>query len=169
MRDFTNGKAIVNPSSTQPYTVTLPANAFQDLYGNVVNSVTLGIHSGIVLLDSTPVMTPTATPSATFTPTPSLTPTLTPIPLTVTITSPINGSRIKHKTKIAIQASVSDSLGITKVQFYVNSSLVCTKAKGPYTCTWSVPSKIGVKYNILVKAYDVAGNVGTNSIQVTSY
>ena len=122
MRDFTNGKAMVNPSSTQTYTVTLPANTFQDLYGNAVNSVTLGIHSGIVLLDSTSVMTPTVTPSATFTPTPSLTPTLTPtpIPLTVTITSPTNGSRIKHNTKITIQASVSDSLGITKVQFYVN-------------------------------------------------
>ena len=171
MRDFTNGKAMVNPSSTQTYTVTLPANTFQDLYGNAVNSVTLGIHSGIVLLDSASVMTPTVTPSATFTPTPSSTPTLTPtpIPLTVTITSPTNGSRIKHNTKITIQASVSDSLGITKVQFYVNSSLVCTKTKGPYTCSWSVPSKIGVKYTILAKAYDTAGNVGTNSIQVTSY
>lgn len=52
MRDFTNGKAIVNPSSTQSYTVTLPSGVYKDLYGNSQNSITLGPRSGIVLLGS---------------------------------------------------------------------------------------------------------------------
>jgi hypothetical protein len=50
MRDFTNGKAIVNPSSTQTFLITLPAGAYKDCYGKSVPSVTLGIHSAIVLL-----------------------------------------------------------------------------------------------------------------------
>ena len=50
MRDFSNGKAIVNPSSTQSYTVNLPANTYKDLYGNSKSSITLGAASGIVLL-----------------------------------------------------------------------------------------------------------------------
>jgi len=50
MRDFTNGKAIVNPSTNVTYTVSLPANAYKDLYGHAVGVVTLGPESGIVLL-----------------------------------------------------------------------------------------------------------------------
>jgi len=65
MRDFSNGKAIVNPSSTQSFTVNLPSNTYQDLYGNTKTSVTLGVYSGIVLLGSNPNITPPPTPSTT--------------------------------------------------------------------------------------------------------
>ena len=64
MRDFTNGKAIVNPSSNQSFTITLPVNTYKDLYGNLINSITLPAISGIVLLDTSPI-TPTYTPTPT--------------------------------------------------------------------------------------------------------
>jgi hypothetical protein len=50
MRDFTKGKVIVNPSSSQSYMIALPQNTYQDLYGNAINSLTLGPGSGIVLV-----------------------------------------------------------------------------------------------------------------------
>ncbi len=54
MRDFTNGKAIVNPSSTQTFHITLPPSTYKDCYSNGVPVVTLGIHSAIVLLGNRP-------------------------------------------------------------------------------------------------------------------
>jgi len=50
MRDFSNGLAIVNPSSSQSFKITLLSNTYQDLYGNKVDSLTLEPLSGIVLL-----------------------------------------------------------------------------------------------------------------------
>ncbi len=51
-RSYTNGLTIVNPSSTYSYTITLPSGVnYVDLYGNSVGSaISMGIHTGIVLL-----------------------------------------------------------------------------------------------------------------------
>ncbi|MGZ3665768.1 MAG: putative glycoside hydrolase [Ktedonobacterales bacterium] len=53
-RNFTHGLAIVNPSASHGYTVQLPANTYKDLYGHTLanGSITLGPHSGIVLLNA---------------------------------------------------------------------------------------------------------------------
>jgi len=92
MRDFTNGMAIVNPSSTQSVTITLPANAYKDLSGNTVGtSVQLPAVSGLVLLNSNGPVSPTTTPTTTnSTPTPTSTslPTVTPTTSAPAIPSP---------------------------------------------------------------------------------
>jgi hypothetical protein len=49
MRDFTNGRAIVNPDPTSPRTVTV-GTGYKDLYGNAVSSITMKPDSGAVLL-----------------------------------------------------------------------------------------------------------------------
>lgn len=50
-RKFSNGLAVVNPSSTTPTSVTLPTGSYKDIYGKAVNSpLTLNVHSGLVLL-----------------------------------------------------------------------------------------------------------------------
>jgi len=51
-RDYTGGVSIVNPSSTETYTVTLKtASHYIDLYGNSIGrTITLSPHSGSVLL-----------------------------------------------------------------------------------------------------------------------
>ena len=51
-RAYSNGLAIVNPSSTKSYTVTLPSGVnYVDLYGNSVGpTISMPVHSGIVLL-----------------------------------------------------------------------------------------------------------------------
>ncbi len=53
MRDFSNGKTLVNPSSKHTHTVNIPAGTYTDVYGNpVAGNITLNIHSGLVLLDT---------------------------------------------------------------------------------------------------------------------
>jgi hypothetical protein len=52
MRDYSNGLAIVNPS-TQPFNITLSSGVYQDLYGNLINLLALGPQSGMVLLGKT--------------------------------------------------------------------------------------------------------------------
>jgi len=54
MRDYSYGKAVVNPSSSQTLRVTLPPNTFENVYGNPIQVVSLSPHSGIVLLTIAP-------------------------------------------------------------------------------------------------------------------
>jgi hypothetical protein len=50
MRDFSNGKAIVNPTRDKTVTLTFPGSVYQDLYGKYLETITLKPLSGIVLL-----------------------------------------------------------------------------------------------------------------------
>lgn len=50
-RDYSGGLVVVNPSSTNGYTVTTSAATYKDLYGNPVpKTFTLQPHSGLVLI-----------------------------------------------------------------------------------------------------------------------
>lgn len=87
LRDYSNGLAVVNPSPGTTYTVSFSPGTYQDLYGNPITSLSMGPHSGDVLLfaaghpSATPTSTLTTTATAT-TPTatapPSPAPTSTP-------------------------------------------------------------------------------------------
>jgi len=90
------------------------------------------------------------------------------IPPTVSISSPLNGAIIKRGSKVTISATASDNVGVTKVSFYVNNSLLSTDTMSPYSSTWNVPKKPHVTYTLSAKAYDAAGNTAVSSIKVTS-
>lgn len=87
---------------------------------------------------------------------------------TVNITSPANNSKVTRSSRVTISATASDNIGVNKVEFYVNNSLKCTDTTATYTCSWSVPSQKNIKYTLTTKAYDPSGNIGTNTISVTS-
>ena len=54
MRDFSNGIAIVNPSSfDQTFNIILSSGVYQDLYGNKTNFLTLAPQTAVVLLGKT--------------------------------------------------------------------------------------------------------------------
>ncbi len=107
------------------------------------------------------------------TPTPIPTPLPTPVgndttPPTVSITNPLNASLVTNKASVSISANASDNVGVIKVEFYINNVLLCADTSQPYTCIWKVPKRVGAQFTILVKAYDTAGNVGTNTVSVIS-
>lgn len=88
---------------------------------------------------------------------------------TVSITSPANNSIVSRNSTVTIIASASDGTGVSKVEFYVNSSLKCTDTVVVYSCAWRVSSAKNVTYSLVAKAYDAANNVGTSStVTVTS-
>jgi hypothetical protein len=88
-------------------------------------------------------------------------------PPVVSITQPTNGSSLARKVKATIQATASDNVGVTRVEFYVNGSVKCSVTVTPYACQWQVPAASlanGKVYSLQAKAYDAKGNVGSSSI-----
>ena len=104
----------------------------------------------------------------TATPVPSSTPSSTPIPTisvaspSVTITYPLNGQVIPRSSNITFTAQITSSLGISRVQFLVNRSIVCTDTVSPYSCRWKVPGKKGI-YTLTVSATNINSNTGTSA------
>jgi len=116
----------------------------------------------------TPTLTPTPLPTATPTLLPTPTPTPDTVPPTVMITNPSNGAVIPKGTSITIQATASDNVGVSKVEFSVNGKIRCTDTSAPYECAWLLPINPNTTYTVLAKAYDTRNNTSTNQIVVTS-
>jgi len=87
--------------------------------------------------------------------------------LSVAVTSPSNGSTVPRNQKVTIGAAAKDTVTVTKVEFYVNGSLLGTSTAQPYNYPWKVPGKKG-QYNIQAKAYDSAGKTASQAITVTA-
>lgn len=85
----------------------------------------------------------------------------------VSITNPSGTTVPKHST-VSFTADSSDNVGVSKTEFYVNGTLMCTDTISPYTCSFVTVAKKGEVYTLMVKAYDAAGNTGTASKSVTS-
>lgn len=100
--------------------------------------------------------------SSPITPAPDIT------PPTVNITNPANGSTVRKSSTVDITASASDNAAVARVEFYVAGSLRCLDAAAPYSCSWNVPKQPRITYTITAKAYDSNGNIGSNSVNVTS-
>lgn len=64
---------------------------------------------------------------------------------------------------VELQASASDKVGVSKVEFYVDGIKIGESATAPFKCDW-ISTDGG--HTILAKAYDEAGNFGTSSILV---
>ena len=87
---------------------------------------------------------------------------------TVSFTGPPKGSLVSRGSTVTITANASDNRAVSKVEFSVNNVLKCATTTSPYSCGWAVPSRKGVKYTLMVKAYDTSGNTATASEAVTS-
>ena len=89
-------------------------------------------------------------------------------PPSVTITSPANGAKVRRGSTITLAASATDNVAVSKVEFYVNGSLLCTRPSAPYSCSWKAPSGAKRTYQIVAKAYDPAGNTSTSSVSLST-
>jgi len=87
-------------------------------------------------------------------------------PPVVTITTPANNQTFDSDDQIVITATATDSDGtISKVEFYLNDSLVGTVTTAPYTLTLDNISS--GTYNITVKATDNFNKEGSDAIAIT--
>jgi hypothetical protein len=87
---------------------------------------------------------------------------------TVSITSPANGSIVPRHSTVTISVSVSDTVGVTKVEISVDGSLLCTDTTAPFSCNWKTPGQPNASYTIQAKASDTAGSTGTGTTRVQS-
>lgn len=86
---------------------------------------------------------------------------------TVGINSPANGANVSQT--IAVTASASDNVGVTKVEFLIDNQLRETDTSGPYSFNWNTANEANGSHNVTAKAYDAAGNgpVTSASVSVT--
>lgn len=80
------------------------------------------------------------------------------------ITSPSEDSAVNND--VLISAIASDDVGVVKVQFFLDGSLIQEKTIAPYQFTWdSDPFSEGA-HTLKVLAYDTGGNTSVQEIQV---
>ena len=75
------------------------------------------------------------------------------------ITAPSNGATVVGT--ISINATASDNVGVTKVEFYVDGALKITDTTSPYSYSWDSTAVANGSHSLTAKAYDAAHNVGT--------
>jgi hypothetical protein len=80
---------------------------------------------------------------------------------TVSITAPLNGATVVGT--VSINATASDNVGVTKVEFYVDGALKSTDTTSPYSYSWDSTSVANGSHSLTAKAYDAALNVGTST------
>lgn len=80
---------------------------------------------------------------------------------TVSLTAPSTGASLTGTATLS--ASATDNIGVTKVEFYANGTLLTATNVAPYGYTWNTSAVANGSYTITAKAYDAAGNIGTSS------
>jgi subtilisin family serine protease len=80
---------------------------------------------------------------------------------TTAITAPAAGATLSGTATLT--ASASDNVGVTKVEFYFNSTRIATDAAAPYSIAWNTTTVVNGSYTLTSKAYDMAGNVTTSA------
>ena len=84
---------------------------------------------------------------------------------TVSITSPASGATVSGS--VALAATASDNVGVTRVEFYADGTLVGTDVSSPYVGTWNATTATPGSHTIQARAYDAAGNTTNSNVSVT--
>lgn len=79
---------------------------------------------------------------------------------TVSITAPAAGAGLSGS--VTYSATATDTVGVSKVEFYANSILLNTDTTAPYSYSWDTTLAANGSYDLKAKAYDAAGNVTTS-------
>lgn len=83
-------------------------------------------------------------------------------PPAITLTSPSSGAAFTAPATVSLAATASDPEGrLSKVEFYVGSSLVATDTGSPFSASWSATT--AGTYAVKAIAYDADGGVTTSS------
>jgi hypothetical protein len=86
-------------------------------------------------------------------------------PPSVALTTPADGSTVSGSVQLA--ATASDDVGVVKVEFLVNGSLVATDTSAPYTATWDSATALNGKAQLAARAWDAAGNTTSFTVKVS--
>ncbi|MGQ0801424.1 MAG: extracellular catalytic domain type 1 short-chain-length polyhydroxyalkanoate depolymerase [Pseudomarimonas sp.] len=87
-------------------------------------------------------------------------------PPVVNLTTPTTAATLSGTVQLS--ASASDANGIAKVEFYANGSLLGQTTSAPFQFNWVTASVADGSYALMAKAYDPAGNTGSDDDTVVS-
>ncbi len=79
----------------------------------------------------------------------------------VSLTAPTNGATVSGT--VTVSASATDNVGIAKVEFSIDNTLVGTDTASPFTYGWNTAAATNGAHTLKAKAYDAAGNTATSS------
>jgi hypothetical protein len=82
-------------------------------------------------------------------------------PPTVSITAPAAGATLSNV--VSLTAVAGDDVGVTRVEFFVDGSLLATLSTGPYNCNFDTRSVWDGNHVLTVRAFDAAGNMTITS------
>jgi len=82
---------------------------------------------------------------------------------TVSLSAPTGGASYTTAQSVAINATASDAVGVTRVEFYDGATLLGTDTTAPYSFSWAITSANNGSHSLTAKAYDAATNVGTSA------
>jgi hypothetical protein len=85
----------------------------------------------------------------------------------VTVKSPVNGENISKSANVTISATATDNIKVTKMEVYIDGALMSVSTTSSISYKWDTRKLAKGPYNILVKGYDQAGNIGQVLITVT--
>jgi subtilisin family serine protease len=83
-------------------------------------------------------------------------------PPAVQITAPASGSVLSGA--VVIDVSASDTVGVARVELYLNGKAVATNASAPAAFSWDTVAYFNGSYSLQALAYDTVGNVGTSAL-----
>ncbi len=83
---------------------------------------------------------------------------------TIVIVSPQAGATVSGNLQIRV--STGDNVGVAKVELYVDGRLTATSTSAPFTTKWNTNRAAKGLHNLMCKAHDAAGNVGSAAVQV---
>lgn len=84
-------------------------------------------------------------------------------PPTVALKSPASAQNITTAQTLELEATVSDNVGVARVEFHDGASLLGTVTESPYTFSWALGSRLNGVHSVTAKAFDAAENVATST------
>ena len=139
--EFYNGTNLLGTDTTAPYSWAL-SNVAADSY-----SYTARAYDTLNAVTTSAVVSVTVSAPNT--------------PPTVSLTAPANGSTYTAPAAITLNATASDSNGISKVEFYNGTNLLGTDTTAPYS--WALTNVAAGSYSYTAKAYDTLNAVTTST------
>lgn len=88
-------------------------------------------------------------------------------PPAVTITNPINGSKVSGMVPIGVSAADNSGNSGIKQSLYINGALKASATGGSLSYNWNTKKLASGQYTITAAATDAAGNQTRTSVQVT--
>lgn len=80
---------------------------------------------------------------------------------TASISAPLGSTTVSGN--VAVNASASDNVGVSRVELKANGTVVAVDTAAPYSFSWNSTGVANGMANLVAVAYDAAGNIGTSS------